>query len=257
MLVQRCDQQSMSTFRLFSPIAVRANANLSLRGEQARYVGRVLRMKPGDELTVFDGNGGEFPATIDVVTKQELKLVIGAHVARNAESPLRITLVQGISRGERMDFVVQKATELGVHRISPVLTSYSVVKLSPERAAKRRAHWQKIAQSACEQCERNIVPAIDAPQRLDDWFAANNDSSVPAVILRADAPAAMPAISPPGNALTILVGPEGGFSESELERAAAAGMHAVRLGPRLLRTETAALAAISIAQASWGDYRVR
>ncbi len=245
----------MSAFRLFSPVAVRANAKLSLGDEQARYVGRVLRLKSGDGLTVFDGSGGEYPATVDVVTKQELKLQIGEHVARHTESPLRITLVQGISRGERMDFVVQKATELGVHRISPVLTDYSVVKLSSERAAKRRAHWQRVAQSACEQCARNIVPAIDAPQRLDEWFAAHDDSAVPAVILRADAPAAMAAISPPGNELKILVGPEGGFSQAEHERAAAAGVHAVRLGPRVLRTETAALAAICIAQAGWGDYR--
>lgn len=245
----------MSTLRLFSPIQLRANASLSLGDEQARYVGRVLRLRPGDALTVFDGNGGEYSATVRLVTKQELNLSVGEHIARDTESSLRIRLVQGISRGERMDIVIQKATELGVHRISPVLTDFSVVKLSPIRAEKRRTHWQKIAQSACEQCERNIVPAIDEPQNLVDWYSDNAGLDEPQLILRADAIDTMPAIDVPGRDLTILVGPEGGFSEAEQERAAAAGMHAVRIGPRVLRTETAALAALSIAQASWGDYR--
>jgi len=245
----------MSTSRLFSPLQLRANAELSFGSEQARYVGRVLRLRPGDALTVFDGNGGEYPATIGTITKQELNLSVGEHISRSAESPLRIRLVQGVSRGERMDIVVQKATELGVQRISPVLTDFSVVKLEPDRAAKRRDHWQKVAQSACEQCWRNIVPAIDAPQSLLDWFGDNAGSDKLQLILRADARDSMPAINVPGNDLTILIGPEGGFSEAEYERATVAGLRAVRLGPRIMRTETAALAAISIAQATWGDYR--
>ncbi len=245
----------MSTLRLFSPVRVRANATLSLGGEQARYVGRVLRLRPGDAVTVFDGNGGEYSATVGSVTKQQLDLSVGEHVARDTESSLRIRLVQGISRGERMDIVIQKATELGVHRISPVLTDYSVVKLSTDRAAKRHAHWQRIAQSACEQCARNIVPVIDAPQSLVDWFSENAGSDETQLILRVGANDSMPAIDVRGRDLTILVGPEGGFSEAEHERAAAAGIYAVRLGPRVLRTETAALAALSIAQANWGDYR--
>ena len=154
-----------------------------------------------------------------------------------------------------MDIVVQKATELGVHRISPVLTDFSVLKLGPDRATKRRDHWQKIARSACEQCRRNIVPVIDSPQSLNDWFADNAGADRMQLMLRADAVDAMPAIDLPGSELTILVGPEGGFSDAEHERAAAAGLRAVRLGPRVMRTETAALAAISIAQATWGDYR--
>lgn len=245
----------MSTSRLFSPIQLRANAELSFGSEQARYVGRVLRLRPGDTLTVFDGSGGEYPATIGTITKQKLNLSVGEHISRSAESPLRIRLVQGVSRGERMDIVVQKATELGVQRISPVLTDFSVVKLEPDRAAKRRVHWQKIAQSACEQCRRNIVPAIDAPQSLLDWFGDNAGSDSLQLILRADARDSIPAIDMPGSDLTILIGPEGGFSEAEYERATVAGLRAVRLGPRIMRTETAALAAISIAQTTWGDYR--
>ena len=245
----------MSTPRLFSPIRLHANAMLSLDSEQAHYVGRVLRLRAGDALTVFDGSGGEYVATVDKVTKQQLNLSVGDHVSRNTESPLRIRLVQGVSRGERMDIVVQKATELGVYRISPVLTDFSVVKLGPDRAAKRRDHWQKVARSACEQCRRNIVPVIDTPQSLVDWFADNAGGDEMQLILRADSEDAMPAIDMPGSELTILIGPEGGFSEAEHERAAAAGLRAVRLGPRVMRTETAALAAISIAQATWGDCR--
>lgn len=255
MLVQRCDQQSMSTFRLFSPIAVRANANLSLRGEQARYVGRVLRMKPGDELTVFDGNGGEFPATIDVVTKQELKLVIGAHVARNAESPLRITLVQGISRGERMDFVVQKATELGVRRITPVLTEYGVVKLAGERAQKRRDHWQGVAASACEQSGRTRPPRIDPPVSLNQWFGDKPADADVDLILHPGAATPLSRVGPPTTGACLLIGPEGGFSESEYADAKIAGFNAVSLGPRILRTETAAAAALAVMQSNWGDLR--
>lgn len=250
-------REIMSTFRLFSPVQLRPNADLSLGGQQARYVGRVLRLRAGDALTVFDGSGGEYPATIARVTKQELSLSVGDHVARNAESPLRTRLVQGISRGDRMDIVVQKTTELGVHRISPVLTEFSVVKFDAERAAKRHMHWRKVAQNACEQCERNIVPFIDAPQSLNDWFADNRDMNGPGLILRAGALDVLPAVAPPDGELTILIGPEGGFSDAEHERAARAGLRAVTLGPRVLRTETAALAALSIAQATWGDCRAK
>lgn len=245
----------MSATRLYSPIQLRANAELSFGSEQARYVGRVLRLRPGDALTVFDGSGGEYPATVGTITKQLLNLHVGEYVSRSTESPLRIRLVQGVSRGERMDIVVQKATELGVHRISPVVTEYSVVKLPRDRAAKRRDHWQKVAQSACEQCQRNYVPAIDAPQSLLDWFGDNAGADDLQLILRADARDPLPAIDRPRIDLTILVGPEGGFSEAEYERATVAGLKAVRLGPRIMRTETAALAAISIAQANWGDFQ--
>lgn len=245
----------MPKSRLFSPIPLRSNTELTLGDEQAHYVGRVSRLRPGDALTVFDGSGGEYSATVGKITKQELQLSIGEHFSRDAESPLKIRLVQGISRGDRMDTVVQKATELGVHRISPVITDHSVVKLPPDRAAKRHAHWQKIARSACEQCERNIIPTIDAPQSLVDWFAVNAGSDKLLIILRPDAEVAMTAIVPQGNEITILIGPEGGFSEAEYERAAAAGLRAAKLGPRIMRTETAALAALSIAQATWGDYQ--
>ena len=245
----------MSAPRLFSSIQLRANTEIVLGNEQARYVGRVLRLRPGDELIVFDGSGGEYAAAIGTMTKQELNLTIGKHYCRKTESPLKIRLVQGVSKGDKMDIVVQNATELGVYRISPVLTEFSVVKLDADRAAKRRDRWQKVAQSACEQCNRNIVPVVDAPQSLVEWLADNTGSDDLQLILQPDAVACMPAIDVAGSELTILVGPEGGFSTAEQQRATAAGLQAVRLGPRVMRTETAALAALSIAQATWGDCR--
>ena len=244
----------MASTRLFVNDTLGSGIELRLGREQAHYLGRVLRLHGGDALTVFNGDNGEFVARIVSLGKNDAVVRIEAALEVETESPLKIHLVQGISRGERMDFVVQKATELGVHRISPVLTDFSVVKLEPDRAAKRREHWQKVAQSACEQCRRNIVPAIDAPQSLLDWFGDNAGSDDLQLILRADAVETLPAIDVPGSELTILIGPEGGFSEAEYERATVAGLRAVRLGPRILRTETAALAALSIAQATWGDY---
>lgn len=245
----------MSPPRLFSTVFLRQNTDIVLGSDQARYVGRVLRLRTGDQLTLFDGTGGEFAATLGIVKKQQLNLAVGEHLCSDTESPLKIRLVQAISRSEKMDVVVQKATELGVLRISPVLTEFSVVKLGAERAAKRRAHWQKVAQSACEQCTRNIVPAIDAPQPLTNWFADNTGADEAQLILQPGAVASMTAVALPGDSLTILVGPEGGFSTAEYEHARVAGLQAVSIGPRVLRTETAALAALTIAQATWGDIR--
>jgi len=244
----------MSPPRLFSTVALRPDTDIVLGAEQARYVGRVLRLRPGDELIVFDGSGGEYAATLGSVSKQALNLAVGKCNDRDVESPLRIRLVQGVSKGEKMDLVVQKATELGVARISPVLTDFSVVKLAAERAEKRHQHWQKVAQSACEQCGRNIVPIVDSPQSMLAWFGDNAGSESVQLILRPDADDSLPGIAMHDTEVTILIGPEGGFSDAEYERAEAAGLRSVRLGPRVMRTETAAIAAISAAQVAWGDY---
>lgn len=240
--------------RLFSTEPLCPDSRIVLGEERARYAGRVLRLRAGDPVTVFDGNGGQYAATIAAVSRQELRLDIGPFVERDCESPLNVRLVQGLAKGEKMDLVVQKATELGVARISPVLTDFSVVKLDAARAAKRRDHWQKVAQSACEQCGRNRVPAIDAAESLLEWFGANAHSVETRLVLQPDAAVALPAVELAGNDLTIVIGPEGGFSDAELARAAAAGMQSVSLGPRIMRTETAAIAALSIAQLTWGDF---
>ena len=226
---------------------------LLLEGDRARYLGRVLRLAVGDEIAVFNGEGGEWAATISAMTKSTATLQLGEAHEAGAESPLKIHLVQGISRGERMDFVVQKATELGVKRITPVLTEYGVVKLDSARAEKRRDHWQHIAASACEQSGRTRLPLIDVPVPLKDWFG-NKPTQVDAqLILTPGAKSSLAGIAAPETKVCVLIGPEGGFSHTEYEDAALAGFTAVSLGPRVLRTETAAVAALTVMQSQWGD----
>ena len=226
---------------------------LVLEGDRARYLGRALRLAVGDDISVFNGEGGEWSAGIDAMTKSTVTLSIGAQAESETESALKIHLVQGISRGERMDFVVQKATELGVKRITPLLTEYGVVKLDAARAEKRRDHWQNIAVSACEQSGRTRLPLIDTPMALKDWFG-NKPTEVDAeLILAPGAPASLASIAAPETKVCVLIGPEGGFSHTEYEDADVAGFRAVSLGPRVLRTETAAIAALTAMQTLWGD----
>ena len=245
----------MSPTRLFSPVALHTGQKISLDKVQSRYLIRALRMRAGDSFTMFDGLGGEFPTTIIGADPTCVYVETAARIDRSIESPLDLRLVLGISKGDRMDVVVQKATELGANRIIPVTTDYSVVKLSDEKAQGRRGHWLKVAQSASEQCGRNSVPAIDPPMTLLNWFGDACKSAATQLILKPQAPVLMTAIADVGDRITIVVGPEGGFSPAEFDRAKAVGIRAVSLGPRILRTETAALAAISVAQACWGDAR--
>lgn len=226
---------------------------LEIGEEAARYLGRALRLRSGDTVNVFNGEHGEWTATIGKLGKSDATLLVGEHVPTASESTLDIHLVQGISRGDRMDFVVQKATELGAGRISPVLTRHGVVRLDAARAAKRRAHWQSIAEHACEQCGRIRPPLIDAPVPLNDWFGATRERDSTDLVLQADAATRLGAIDAPATGLCLLIGPEGGLSDRELEDAGVAGFKAVSMGPRILRTETAAIAAIAVAQSCWGD----
>ena len=229
------------------------DADIVLEGDRARYLGRVLRLRVGDEISVFDGTGPEWSAGIEGMTKSTATLRIGDSQEAGTESPLKIHLVQGISRGERMDYVVQKATELGVKRITPVLTEYGVVKLDDKRAAKRREHWEGVAASASEQSGRTRLPLIDAPLPLKTWFGAKPADTDVDLILKPGAKNSLAAIETPQTKVCLLIGPEGGFSETEYEDAEIAGFAGVSLGPRILRTETAAAAALAIMQASWGD----
>jgi len=243
----------MST-RLFVSGALSNDAELVLHGEQANYLGRALRSRVGDAVTVFNGDGGEWPASIEHISKNSVTLRLGVVVESATESPLKIHLVQGISRGERMDFVVQKATELGVSRITPVLTHHGMVKLDQKRADKRRQHWQHVAESACEQSGRTEPPRIDEPLALNTWFGDRDAAGKMEVVLQAAATSSLASLSAPTAGLCLLVGPEGGFSEREYEDAELAGFQAASLGPRILRTETAALAAVTVAQSCWGDF---
>ena len=243
----------MALTRLFIKEQLGPGQQLQLDAEQVRYIGKVLRLRVGDTLTVFNGQGGEFAATVVAIGKNSAVLLIGEQHEVETESPLKVHLVQGISRGDRMDLVVQKATELGVKRISPVLTEYGVVKLDAARAAKRRAHWQSVAESACEQSGRTRPPLVDEPMALNAWFGARTKEADTDLILRPGAATTLASLAAPVTKVCLLIGPEGGFSDSEYEDAEVAGFNAVSLGPRILRTETAAIAAIAVMQSRWGD----
>ncbi len=243
----------MALTRLFIRSELQSGQSLALDSEQAHYLGRALRLRPGDSLTIFSAQSGEFTATLTSMGKSEAEIAVSSAVATATESLLKVHLVQGVSRGERMDLVVQKATELGVKRISPVLTEYGVVKLEGGRANKRREHWQKIAESACEQSGRTRPPLIDEPLPLKTWFGSKTSETDVDLILKLNADTSMASLKAPTTKVCLLIGPEGGFSENEYEDAEVSGFKAVSLGPRVLRTETAAIAAITVAESLWGD----
>jgi 16S rRNA (uracil1498-N3)-methyltransferase len=246
--------------RIHVPGPLHGGATLALPAQAAQHVARVLRLAPGDALTLFDGRGGEFPATVEAVSGGAVRVATGAPRGIERESPLRITLLQALARGEKMDWVVQKATELGVARLLPVACERSVVQLEGGRADKRLAHWRGVVVAACEQCGRNQLPPVLPPAGLDAACAAVAD--VPLRLLLAPgaartlAAAARAAAAPgqtwPGE-VALLVGPEGGLTETEAGLARRAGFEAVALGPRVLRTETAALAALALLQGLAGD----
>lgn len=243
----------MSKTRLYVEGPLATAADLEVSGEVARYIGRVLRLRPGDAVILFDGSGAEFPAVVNRLSKASVGLSVNERIDRSVESSLEIHLLQGISRGERMDLVIQKATELGVARITPLLTEYSVVRLDPNRAEKRLHHWSGVAKSACEQCGRNVLPAIEAPATLLSWLGEHHEHRGMRVILKPGAPDTCRSLTPDDSELIVLVGPEGGFSDAEYAFAEAEGFRAIGLGPRVLRTETAALAVLAALQTLHGD----
>jgi len=234
---------------------LRSGRELRLGADQARYLGRVLRLRTGDTLTVFNGDDGEFVANLSAISKTSATVLVQSRFETATESPLRVHLVQGISRGERMDYVVQKATELGVKRITPVLTEHGVVKLDAKRAAKRRDHWLGVAESACEQSGRIRPPLIDEPVPLSAWFGDKTCDADIDLILQPRAATPLTAITQPRTKVCLLIGPEGGFSHDEYEDAGVAGFKSVSIGPRILRTETATAAALAVIQSMWGDLR--
>lgn len=221
--------------------------------EAAHHAAKVLRLQAGDAIVLFDGTGGEYPAIISQIGKQRVTAEIGPWQARECESPLDITLVQALSSGDKMDFTLQKAVELGITAIHPIASERSVVKLSGERAEKRVRHWQQVVVSACEQCGRNRVPEVASILSLSDWLGK---PAIPGVrlTLAPEAPANLRELPRPGAPITLLIGPEGGLAPAEIKAAASCGFTPVRLGPRVLRTETAALAALAAMQAVWGDF---
>ncbi|MDK1394606.1 16S rRNA (uracil(1498)-N(3))-methyltransferase [Pseudomonas protegens] len=217
---------------------------------QAHYIGRVLRMAEGAALQVFDGSGTEFRGALVEVGKKRVRVQLNESFAGQEESPLRIHLGQGLSRGERMDWAIQKATELGVSEITPIFSERCEVRLKDERADKRLLHWRQVAISACEQCGRSQVPVIHPPVLLADWIKqAQADLKL---VLH---PVAQPLESHAKPAsLAFLIGPEGGLTDAEVELSHSAGFLPARLGPRVLRTETAPVVALAVAQQLWGDF---
>ncbi len=223
----------------------------TLRGEAARHVVRVLRLGVDDVITVFDGRGAQFYARIQALARGEVQIVLGEPCAGEPESDLRLTLAQGVARGERMDWVVQKAVELGVTCIVPVVTERSVVRLDAAQALNRQRHWQAIAVAACEQCGRTWLPEVAAPVPLHAWLETLAPGGLRVLPSLAAAPLA--ALPPAASAVQVLIGPEGGLSPSEADAARARGFQAVGLGPRVLRTETAAVVALALLQQRYGD----
>jgi 16S rRNA (uracil1498-N3)-methyltransferase len=237
----------LSRFFIDAPLS---HGEHELPEAQSHYIGRVLRMTEGDAVQLFDGSGTEFPATLIEVGKKRVRVKIDESFAGLTESSLLIHLGQGLSRGERMDWAIQKATELGVTQITPIISERCEVRLKDERAEKRQLHWQQIAISACEQCGRSVVPVVNPPVTLTDWLK-NTQADLKLVLH----PVAEPLVSHEKPAsLAFLIGPEGGLNDAEVEQAKGAGFHAARLGPRVLRTETAPVVALSIAQQLWGDF---
>jgi 16S rRNA (uracil1498-N3)-methyltransferase len=226
--------------------------SLTVDGTAANHIARVLRLRVGDPLTLFNGRGGEHAAAVEELGRDTVLVGVREHRELERESPCELTLAQGISRGERMDWVVQKATELGVSRIAPIFTERSVVHLDDEQAARKVQHWRSIAIAACEQSGRNRVPEVSKPTALYEWLE-RRDTHVTALLLSPGAAIRMADISPTGARITVLIGPEGGLADIEQETAVKSGFTAVRLGPRVLRTETAAVCALTLLQQQFGD----
>jgi 16S rRNA (uracil1498-N3)-methyltransferase len=227
-------------------------AEIALPPAGAYHVARVLRMREGAPLSVFDGEGVEHRAEIARVEGDRVLVRLGEQVQGTSESPLRITLVQGVSRSERMDWTLQKATELGAAAIAPVLAARSVVRLDETQAAKKQAHWRGIVIGACEQCGRARIPQVAAPLPLRTYLANTKKEGL-RLVLSPSAPRSLAGLTSLPARVELLIGPEGGLDDDEVHAAGKAGFTPVRLGPRVLRTETAAVAALTVLQALWGD----
>jgi len=240
----------MRISRIFCPYPLAPNVELVLEGQTAHYLTKVLRLSVAAPLVLFNGNGSEYAATVTHVDKKTCTVLPGAESQPAVESALHTVLGLGISRGERMDYAIQKATELGVNVIAPLFTEHCEVRLNDERKEKRQEHWQQVAISACEQSGRVRVPQVLAPQALASWV-----KSKPAelcLVLDHHHTAKLEGSKPAGG-VALLIGPEGGLAPAEIQVALAAGFKGIALGKRVLRTETAPVAALSVLQYLWEE----
>lgn len=240
--------------RLYVEAPLSPDARLELPEDAAHHAARVLRLQEGDLVFLFDGLGGEYEATLSMPGRGRVLAATGARREVERESPLAVTLVQAVSSGEKMDFTIQKAVELGVVAIQPLLAEKSVVRLSAEREEKKLAHWKRVAVAACEQCGRNRVPEIRNAMPVDAYCRAPGDAAL-RLLLSPEGTTGLRDLAPKiGHAVTIAAGPEAGFSDKEEQLLARTGFVPVRLGRRILRTETAALAALAALNALAGDF---
>ncbi|ORU91057.1 MAG: 16S rRNA (uracil(1498)-N(3))-methyltransferase [Cycloclasticus sp. symbiont of Poecilosclerida sp. N] len=241
----------MRISRLFVEQELLENTCIALENEAAHYLRSVLRLKTGFVLTVFNGKGGEFSATIEEVNRKTVILKIAKWRDINTESSLAIELGLSVSRGERMDVAIQKTTELGVAVITPVITQHCVVKLTEERRLQRHSHWQSIIYRACEQCGRNVPPVLNVTLDFSDWLASDLPSS--RIIFEPGKTETLKGYARPTGRVAVLIGPEGGFSQQEVIDAEGIGCSALGFGPRVVRNETAAIASTAAMQVLWGD----
>jgi 16S rRNA (uracil1498-N3)-methyltransferase len=239
--------------RFYCPFPLAPGAIVELPPEAAHHATRVLRLSEGDFVELFDGRGGEWRGRLRYSGKT-VTVALEFFVAEDREAPLRVTIAQALPAADKMDWIIQKGVELGAVEFRPLIARRSVIRLSGERMQRRVNHWQNVAVAACEQCRRNRVPRVAAPVDLPQFLgeaAAQNDIRL---IMAPGADLRLAQMSRPAGGVTLLIGPEGGFEDGELAAAASAGFRGLSLGPRVLRTETAAMAALSAMMALWGDF---
>ncbi|MDP2761824.1 MAG: 16S rRNA (uracil(1498)-N(3))-methyltransferase [Sideroxyarcus sp.] len=244
----------MSAPRFYCPPPLPSGAHCELPPEAAHHASRVLRLRIGDAVQIFDGMGNALDATLHAINGKRVSLGNLQTCMATAAGGLRIVLAQAMCSSEKMDWVVQKATELGAAEISPMQTQRSVAKLAPSRADKRAQHWHNVAVAACEQCGRNDLPQLHAPQAIQEWVSAQRGVSGSKFILLPGGAGGLQTQPRPQGSATLLIGPEGGFTADEANMAQQAGFVPILLGPRVLRTETAAIAGIAALQTLWGDF---
>jgi len=246
-----CSGLSMRISRLYVPADLVQGRQIMLDEDSAHYVRTVLRLKKDLQIILFNGSGGDYLCTLAEVSRKQVLVYVQQWLDRNVESPLTVVFGLGISRGDRMDFSIQKAVELGVNAMTPLLTERCVVQFKGEKKQQRLQHWQKIIQHAAEQSGRTLLPELAEIEHLPDWVSKQSGLKV---FLDPYAETSLADLKPESMRVTLLSGPEGGFSDQEREFAKAAGFIPVRLGSRILRTETASLAALSAVQMLWGDF---
>lgn len=241
----------MRRHRVYADIPLSPGQTITLPTAPSRHLTQVMRLREGEPLVVFNGDGHDYAAIMQQPRKDAAVVLIHARGEIEPAPPLAIHLGVGISKGDRMDLVIQKSVELGVGAITPLFTARCVVRLSDERLQKRLAHWQGVLIGACEQSGRRRLPDLHAASQLEDWLSG----AAPGLLLDHRASRGLLDLTPPAGRLSLLVGPEGGLSADERAQAGEMGFQAVRLGPRVLRTETAPLAALAAIQVLWGDMR--